>query len=100
MILRIQQDPGGKFTGTLESADYGVSDYPIPTIISQGPGRRARRGLRGLVPTGKRTSGPDLADGTWQIWRDGKIVVPAVTVSSDAGTLYFEGPPGRYELRR
>jgi hypothetical protein len=42
----------------------------------------------------------DLAEGTWQVWRDGRIVTPAVTVSAEAGTLYFEGPPGRYELRR
>lgn len=42
----------------------------------------------------------DLAEGTWQVWRDGRIVTPAVTVSAEAGTLYFEGPAGRYELRR
>jgi len=42
----------------------------------------------------------DLAAGTWQLRRDGKIVQPAVTVSEDAGTFYFEGPAGRYELRR
>jgi heparin/heparan-sulfate lyase len=42
----------------------------------------------------------DLGQGTWQVWRDGHIVMPAVPVSEDAGTLYFDGPPGRYELRR
>jgi heparin/heparan-sulfate lyase len=42
----------------------------------------------------------DLAEGTWQVWRDGKIVMPAVTVTEEAGTLYFKGPPGHYELRR
>ena len=42
----------------------------------------------------------DLRPGTWQVWRDGRIVIPAVTVTSDAGTLWFQGPPGRYELRR
>jgi hypothetical protein len=41
-----------------------------------------------------------LTDGTWQVWRDGRIVIPAQTVSADSGTLYFEGPAGRYELRR
>jgi len=42
----------------------------------------------------------DLAQGNWQIWRDGKIVKPVAVVSSDEGTLYFEGPAGSYELRR
>ena len=42
----------------------------------------------------------DLAQGNWQLWRDGKIVKPVAVVSSDEGTLYFEGPAGSYELRR
>jgi len=42
----------------------------------------------------------DLAEGTWQVWRDGRIVHPAITVIGDAGTLYFEGPAGNYSLRR
>ena len=42
----------------------------------------------------------DLAPGTWQVWRDGKIVRPAVRVAESEGTLYFEGPPGAYQLRR
>jgi heparin/heparan-sulfate lyase len=42
----------------------------------------------------------DLAEGTWQIWRDGQIVKPATGVSAEAGTLYFEGPAGSYQLRR
>ena len=42
----------------------------------------------------------DLAEGTWQVWRDGAIVFPALNVSGDAGTLYFEGPPGAWSLRR
>ena len=42
----------------------------------------------------------DLAEGTWQVWRDGAIVFPALTVTGDEGTLYFEGPAGAYSLRR
>ncbi len=42
----------------------------------------------------------DLAAGTWQVWRDGKISRPAVRVAESEGTLYFEGPPGSYQLRR
>ncbi len=42
----------------------------------------------------------DLAPGTWQIWRDGAIVIPATPVSADAGTLFFSGPGGAYEIRR
>jgi heparin/heparan-sulfate lyase len=42
----------------------------------------------------------DLSAGTWQVWRDGRIVIPAATVTEDAGTLYWQGPAGRYELGR
>ena len=42
----------------------------------------------------------DLGEGTWQVWRDGKIVRPAVRVAESEGTMYFEGPAGAYELRR
>jgi heparin/heparan-sulfate lyase len=42
----------------------------------------------------------DLAEGTWQVRRDGGIAAPAVVVSKDEGVAYFEGPAGRYELRR
>ena len=41
-----------------------------------------------------------LAAGTWQVWRDGRILLPAVEVAGSAGTLYFEGPAGTYSLRR
>jgi heparin/heparan-sulfate lyase len=41
-----------------------------------------------------------LVQGNWQIWRDGRIARPSAPVSSDGGTLYFEGPAGRYTLRR
>ena len=37
-----------------------------------------------------------LAEGVWQVRRDGKTVQPA----AQAGVLWFEGPPGRYEVRR
>ena len=42
----------------------------------------------------------DLAAGTWQLWRDGRILNPAMPVSAEAGTLYFQGPSGHYSLRR
>ena len=42
----------------------------------------------------------DLSEGTWQVWRDGRIVHPAIQVTGTAGSLYFEGPPGEYSLRR
>jgi hypothetical protein len=42
----------------------------------------------------------DLAEGTWQIWRNGQVVKPAAEVTAESGTLYIEGPAGRYELRR
>ncbi len=42
----------------------------------------------------------DLSEGTWQVWCDGRIVHPAIHVTGSAGSLYFEGPPGEYSLRR
>jgi len=42
----------------------------------------------------------DLAPGAWQVWRDGKLEPSNRSVTADAGTLYFEGPPGDYSLRQ
>jgi heparin/heparan-sulfate lyase len=42
----------------------------------------------------------DLIDGTWQIWKDGSVFIPALVVSKDEGILYYEGSSGTYELRR
>ena len=42
----------------------------------------------------------DLAEGTWQVWRDGAVIHPALTVSAEEGALWFEGPAGSYSLRR
>ena len=35
----------------------------------------------------------DLAEGSWQVSRDGRVVAPAMKVSAASGTLYFEVPP-------
>ena len=42
----------------------------------------------------------DLLPGTWQIRKDGKIVIPALPAGSEDGALYFEAAPGSYELYR
>jgi hypothetical protein len=42
----------------------------------------------------------DLAEGMWQVRRDGEVWVAALPVGKDAGVLHFEGPAGRYELLR
>ena len=41
-----------------------------------------------------------LGEGDWQLWRDGRVQLPVIEVSGDAGTISFEGPAGKYELRR
>ena len=42
----------------------------------------------------------DLAPGTWQVLKDGAVLIPAVEVAEDAGVLYLDGPAGRYSLLR
>ncbi|NDV82141.1 heparin/heparin-sulfate lyase HepB [Bacteroides sp. 51] len=42
----------------------------------------------------------DLAPGTWQIKKDGKLFIPALEVRSDDGIACFEGQGGYYELSR
>jgi len=42
----------------------------------------------------------DLAEGIWQVWKDGRILRPALTVTSDEGTLFFQAEPGEFQLRR
>jgi heparin/heparan-sulfate lyase len=40
----------------------------------------------------------DLAEGIWQIRRNGKIHRSSLPVTQGAGVLFFEGPAGDYEL--
>jgi heparin/heparan-sulfate lyase len=42
----------------------------------------------------------DLAPGMWQVRRDGQVLFPALPVTEEEGTLYFEGPAGKYTLLR
>jgi heparin/heparan-sulfate lyase len=42
----------------------------------------------------------DLAEGTWQIKKDGKVYIPGIPVRSDDGILYFEGEEGEYRFLR
>lgn len=42
----------------------------------------------------------DLAEGSWNIIKDGKPFKRNVAVSPDAGTIYFTGAPGRYTVER
>ena len=41
----------------------------------------------------------DLQPGTWQVRKDGSILMPAMDVQ-EAGTLYFEAEPGTYRFMR
>lgn len=42
----------------------------------------------------------DLFNGTWQVKKNGKVLLPAVPVRKNEGTLYFEGTAGDYEFLR
>ncbi len=42
----------------------------------------------------------DLTPGTWQVVKDGHIVIPAVNVKGEDGILYFTGTKGDYSLIR
>jgi heparin/heparan-sulfate lyase len=69
------------------------------TVLFRRDGRRAGRAFT-FRSEGGRFLVADLAEGPWQIRRDGGIVKPAAVVWAEQGTLWFEGPPGTYELRR
>ncbi len=42
----------------------------------------------------------DLAAGSWQVRKDGAVLVPAALVNAEEGVLCFEGGAGCYELLR
>lgn len=86
----------------LESGDTVGVRVADRVVWFQRTGTRTDRPVSFTVP-GSGTMKflvADLAEGTWQVWRDGAIVFPALTVTGDEGTLYFEGPAGAYSLRR
>jgi len=69
------------------------------TVLFRTDGNKTTRLVR-FRSQGDRFLITDLAEGTWQVWRDGMVVRPAVQVLAERGVLWFEGPPGDYELRR
>jgi heparin/heparan-sulfate lyase len=86
-VKRIARDD---FSGALVS---GV------TVLFRNDGAPANRPVR-FRSEGNRFLVAGLSEGTWQVWRDGAVVSPAVLVSAGQGTLWFEGQAGEYELRR
>lgn len=42
----------------------------------------------------------DLAEGIWQVRRNGEVYLAGLPVPAGAGVLFFEGPAGNYELLR
>jgi heparin/heparan-sulfate lyase len=103
-FLNVMQMTGGS-AGTVEkltAAEMTGVRVADRVVWFQTSGERTERGVAFTV-AGDGTIKylvTDLAAGTWQVWRDGKIVRPAVRVAESEGTLYFEGPAGKYELRR
>jgi hypothetical protein len=69
------------------------------TVTFQSDGQRTA-GPVSFRSDGKRFLVTDLAEGAWRVARDGAAAGKAIEVSKDAGTLWFEGPPGRYTLER
>lgn len=69
------------------------------TVTFQSDGQRTA-GPMSFRSDGKRFLVTDLAEGAWRVARDGAAAGKAIEVSKDAGTLWFEGPPGRYTLER
>jgi hypothetical protein len=41
----------------------------------------------------------DLAEGSWRVSRNGRVILPAASVTRDSGTLLFDAPAGSFELR-
>lgn len=83
----------------IEEGDLTGALLAETAVVFQREGRRTDRPVRFRLE-GRRFLALDLAEGTWQVWRDGEVAKPAVRVSAEEGALWLEGPPGKYELRR
>ncbi|MCL4195451.1 MAG: hypothetical protein KJZ87_27180 [Thermoguttaceae bacterium] len=70
------------------------------TTIIFGRAATRNRGPIRFESLGTRVLATGLAAGVWQVLCDGHPIRPAITVSREAGTLWLEGPPGRYELQQ
>jgi heparin/heparan-sulfate lyase len=42
----------------------------------------------------------DMAEGTWQVLKDGSVMIPAIQVRPQEGTVYLRGSGGVYKLLR
>jgi heparin/heparan-sulfate lyase len=42
----------------------------------------------------------DMVKGTWQVLKGGKVMIPAIQVRNQEGTIYFRGSGGEYKILR
>ena len=68
------------------------------TVLFRRDGQRSGASLT-FDSAGARFLAADLAAGRWRILRDGRPAGEGAVAESE-GTLWFEGPPGRYTLVR
>ena len=80
----------------VQTDDYVVLFHTEPSLArsvfsfetAPGAGARLRFILTGAAP------------GIWEIWRNGWVVDPGVTVRAGEAVLFFEERPGSYFIRR
>jgi hypothetical protein len=116
---RVEVSPGeasaaDRFLNVMQVMDRDVAPLEVKRIEGEGVVGMLLAGVTVLFRNdGVRTDRPvnfrsagsrflvtDLAEGAWQVRRDGSLVSSAISVSAEQGTLWFEGPPGTYEVRR
>jgi heparin/heparan-sulfate lyase len=102
------------FLNVMQVMDRASAPLPVKRVDAERMSGAMVSGIAVLFPNrgghvdgavrfrseGARFLATGLTEGTWQVWRDGAVVRPAVRVSGEEGTLWFEGPAGHYELRR
>jgi heparin/heparan-sulfate lyase len=102
------------FLNVMQVMDRASAPLPVKRVDAERMSGAMISGITVLFPNrgghvdgavrfrseGARFLATGLTEGTWQVWRDGAVVRPAVRVPGEEGTLWFEGPAGHYELRR
>ena len=114
----VKESETDHFLNVMEITDRGREAFPEVEKIESGPLVGARVGDRVVLfnRSAERADSPvsfslkggglfkflvtDLAAGTWQVRREGRVFAPALIVSAEAGVLFFEGPAGKYRLLR
>ncbi len=102
MQITDRQTDAGHAVSLLDGEGVTGAQLASTAVVFQRSSERAAGPVRFRIAGNSRVKVliADLEPGSWRIFHEGKPVDNGREVTAQGGVLWFEGPPGAYEIRR